>query len=167
MKSTQPLLPVTKLPKASRVKEAITVVNDDYSTNLKGIYQDEKGKICAGPIWDYDATAFGFVWNTSYYKDPFNEKAVPYYIPSNPWLKTVAFDIEETHAEFKTRFQSFFEEYLDDILNIFHNEQGYIASEVMKDAVLWKEDNISINFENYRFLEHYLTERYYDILENI
>ena len=148
------------------IVDLYTDERDHYWLSIK-LFKDETGKIHFGPIWDYDATAFGFVWNTSYYKDPFNEKAVPYYIPSNPWLKTVAFDIEETHAKFKTRFQSFFEEYLDDILNIFHNEQGYIASEVMKDAVLWKEDNISINFENYRFLEHYLTERYYDILENI
>ena len=45
LKSTQPLLPVTKLPSASRIKEAITQVNDDYTTNLFGVFQDEKGMI--------------------------------------------------------------------------------------------------------------------------
>ena len=45
LKKTQPLLPVTKLPTASRIKEAITYVNEDYSTNLKGIYQDETGMV--------------------------------------------------------------------------------------------------------------------------
>ena len=41
----QPLLPVTKFPSASRINEAITKVNDDGSTNLKGIYKDKDGLI--------------------------------------------------------------------------------------------------------------------------
>ena len=45
LKTSQPLLPVTKLPTSSKIKEAITVINDDYSTNLKGIYVDEKGLV--------------------------------------------------------------------------------------------------------------------------
>ncbi len=45
LKKTQPLLPVTKIPKASRIKQAIEYVNDDGSTNLKGIYVDEKGLV--------------------------------------------------------------------------------------------------------------------------
>ena len=45
LKSSQPLLPVTKIPPASKIKEAITVVNEDGSTNLKGIYQDKNGMV--------------------------------------------------------------------------------------------------------------------------
>ena len=45
LKNTQPLLPVTKLPTASRIKEAITQVNDDYMTNLFGVFQDENGMV--------------------------------------------------------------------------------------------------------------------------
>ncbi len=45
LKKTQPLLPVTKIPSASRIKSAITRVNSDGSTDLKGIYQDENGLI--------------------------------------------------------------------------------------------------------------------------
>ena len=45
LKTSQPLLPVTKLPTSSKIKEAITIVNDDYSTNLKGVYVDEKGMV--------------------------------------------------------------------------------------------------------------------------
>ena len=45
LKSSQPLLPITPLPSSSRIKEAITTVNEDYSTNLKGIYQDGNGMI--------------------------------------------------------------------------------------------------------------------------
>ena len=45
LKESQPLLPVTPIPSSSRIKEAITTVNSDYSTNLKGIYQDENGMI--------------------------------------------------------------------------------------------------------------------------
>lgn len=45
LKNSQPLLPVTAFPSSDRIKDAISVVNDDYSTNLKGIYQDEKGMV--------------------------------------------------------------------------------------------------------------------------
>ena len=38
LKKTQPLLPVTKLPSASRIKEAVTKVNKDGSTDIKGVY---------------------------------------------------------------------------------------------------------------------------------
>ena len=43
LKRTQPLLPVTKLPSASRIKEAITEVKEDGSTNIKGVYQTFDG----------------------------------------------------------------------------------------------------------------------------
>lgn len=45
LKQTQPFLPVTKLPSASRINDAITVVNEDGSTNIKGIYKDKNGMI--------------------------------------------------------------------------------------------------------------------------
>ena len=38
LKKTQPLLPTTKLPKASDIKSRITTVNEDCSTNIKGVY---------------------------------------------------------------------------------------------------------------------------------
>ncbi len=44
-KATQPLLPVTKFPSASRIRESIKYINKDYSTNLKGVYVDEKGLV--------------------------------------------------------------------------------------------------------------------------
>ena len=43
LKQSQPLLPVTKFPNSSRIKEAITTVNEDGSTNLKGVYQNVEG----------------------------------------------------------------------------------------------------------------------------
>ncbi len=45
LKKTQPLLPVTKVPTASRIEKAITTVNDDRSTNIKGIYKNKDGLI--------------------------------------------------------------------------------------------------------------------------
>ena len=45
LKSSQPLLPVTKIPSASKIKDAITIVNPDGSTNFKGIYQDKNGML--------------------------------------------------------------------------------------------------------------------------
>lgn len=45
LKTSQPLFPVTKIPSASRINKAITTVNPDGSTNLKGIYKDENGLV--------------------------------------------------------------------------------------------------------------------------
>jgi HD superfamily phosphodiesterase len=45
LKKSQPLLPVTKLPTASRIEEAITQVNEDGSTNIKGVYKDKSGVV--------------------------------------------------------------------------------------------------------------------------
>lgn len=45
LKKSQPILPVTKMPRASKIKQAITHVNPDGSTNLKGVYQDKDGLI--------------------------------------------------------------------------------------------------------------------------
>lgn len=41
LKKSQPLLPHTTLPKASRISQAITRINSDGSTNLRGVYVDQ------------------------------------------------------------------------------------------------------------------------------
>jgi len=43
--SSQPFLPVTKFPTASRINQVITKVNKDGSTDIKGIYKDKDGLI--------------------------------------------------------------------------------------------------------------------------
>lgn len=45
LKKTQPLLPTTKMPKASTIEKAITQVNADGSTNIKGVYKDKDGLV--------------------------------------------------------------------------------------------------------------------------
>lgn len=45
LQKSQPLLPVTKIPAASKIAEAITVVRPDGSTNIKGVYKDKDGLI--------------------------------------------------------------------------------------------------------------------------
>ncbi len=45
LKKSQPVLPVTPFPKASRINKAITKVYPDGSTNIKGIYKDKDGLI--------------------------------------------------------------------------------------------------------------------------
>ena len=45
LKKTQPLLPTTKMPKASVIEKAITQVNADGSTNIKGVYKDKDGLV--------------------------------------------------------------------------------------------------------------------------
>lgn len=41
LKKTQPLMPTTKMPKASDIEKLITTVNPDGSTNIKGVYVKE------------------------------------------------------------------------------------------------------------------------------
>ena len=45
LQKSQPILPVTKMPKASTIEKHITHVNDDGSTNIKGVYKDKDGLV--------------------------------------------------------------------------------------------------------------------------
>ena len=42
---TQPFFPTTEFPSASRVSKAITEINTDGSTNIKGVYVDKDGLV--------------------------------------------------------------------------------------------------------------------------
>ena len=41
LQKTKPILPITKLPKASDIETRITTVNSDSSTNIKGVYKKD------------------------------------------------------------------------------------------------------------------------------
>lgn len=60
LQKSQPLLPVTKIPAASRIAEAITVVRPDGSTNIKGVYKDKDGLIVIkyNEVDDWEAIGF-------------------------------------------------------------------------------------------------------------
>ena len=60
LQSTQPLVPMTKFPSASRIKEAITAVNIDGSTNIKGVYVDKDGLVVLkfNEITDWEGIGF-------------------------------------------------------------------------------------------------------------
>ena len=60
LKKSQPLLPVTKMPKASTVAKAITHVNLDGTTNIKGVYRDTDGLIIIkyNEVDDWEALGF-------------------------------------------------------------------------------------------------------------
>lgn len=45
LQRTQPIVPMTKFPNASRIREAVTEVYSDGSTNIKGIYIDKDGLV--------------------------------------------------------------------------------------------------------------------------
>ena len=45
LKKSQPILPTTKLPNASKIDEKITTVNPDGSTNIKGVYKNNEGLV--------------------------------------------------------------------------------------------------------------------------
>ena len=67
LQKSQPILPVTKFPQASRMKQAITTVNADGSTNLKGVYQDKDGVVVIkfNEMTDESWEAIGFPKGTS------------------------------------------------------------------------------------------------------
>ena len=59
LQKTKPILPTTKLPKASDVADRITVVNDDGSTNLKGVYKKDGLVIVKyNEVEDWEALGF-------------------------------------------------------------------------------------------------------------
>lgn len=45
LKYSEPILPTSKIPSASRINEAITKVYPDGSTNIKGVYKDKRGLV--------------------------------------------------------------------------------------------------------------------------
>lgn len=67
LQKSQPILPVTRFPQASRMKQAITTVNADGSTNLKGVYQDNDGVVVIkfNEMTDESWEAIGFPKGTS------------------------------------------------------------------------------------------------------
>ena len=60
LQKSKPLLPQTKVPKASRINEAITKVNPDGSTNIKGVYKDKNGLVVIkfNEVEDWEAIGF-------------------------------------------------------------------------------------------------------------
>ena len=60
LQESQPFLPVTKIPAASVMKQAITNVNPDGSTNLKGVFVDKDGLVILkyNEVEDWEALGF-------------------------------------------------------------------------------------------------------------
>ena len=60
LQKSQPLLPVTKIPTSSVMRQAITHVNSDGSTNLKGVYVDKDGLVILkyNEVEDWEALGF-------------------------------------------------------------------------------------------------------------
>lgn len=60
LQATQPFLPVTKFPKASRIEDAITYVMSDGSTNIKGVYKDSDGLVVIkfNEVEDWESIGF-------------------------------------------------------------------------------------------------------------
>lgn len=45
LQQTQPIVPMTQFPKASRIKEVVRQINTDGSTDVKGVYVDKDGLV--------------------------------------------------------------------------------------------------------------------------
>ena len=60
LKASQPLLPSTQIPGASRIKSAITHVNKDGSTNIKGVYLRDDGLVILkyNEVEDWESIGF-------------------------------------------------------------------------------------------------------------
>ena len=60
LQKSQPLLPVTKIPKSDRINSAITKVNPDGSTNIKGVYKRSDGLVVIkfNEVDDWEAIGF-------------------------------------------------------------------------------------------------------------
>lgn len=136
----------------------------DHSWLSIKMFRDKEGKINFGPCWDYDIVAWGTIWSGSYYANPFKDQVQPTYQPSNEWLNVIASKIDASKDEFKARMHAFLVNHQQDILNLFHQEFGYIANEAVKNGIMWYEKNIAITYENVRFFEHYLNVRYLELL---
>lgn len=139
----------------------------DHSWLSIKMFKDSSGKINFGPCWDYDNTSWGYVWADTYNKDPFRNHPTATHHASNEWLAVVTNQISESKAEFKNRFVSFYTSNLNRIKELFFEEEAYISLEMIKDASKWKENNISILYENLRYLKNFLDTRYQEVVSHI
>ena len=60
LQKSQPLLPVTQIPKSDRINSAITKVNPDGSTNIKGVYKRPDGLVVIkfNEVEDWESIGF-------------------------------------------------------------------------------------------------------------
>ncbi|MBR3605183.1 MAG: hypothetical protein IKL52_04055, partial [Candidatus Gastranaerophilales bacterium] len=60
LRTTQPLLPVTKIPSADIISKKITHINPDMSTNIKGLYKTKDGLVIIkfNEVTDWEALGF-------------------------------------------------------------------------------------------------------------
>lgn len=60
LQKSQPLLPVTKIPSSGKMKQSVTTVNSDGSTNIKGVYIDKDGLMIIkfNEVEDWEALGF-------------------------------------------------------------------------------------------------------------
>ena len=60
LQKSQPFLPVTQIPKTDRINSAITKVNPDGSTNIKGVYKRSDGLVVIkfNEVEDWEAIGF-------------------------------------------------------------------------------------------------------------
>jgi len=60
LQKTRPILPTTKIPNASSIREKVTIIKSDGSTNLKGLYIDKNGLVIIkyNEVEDWEALGF-------------------------------------------------------------------------------------------------------------
>ena len=60
LKASQPFLPVTKFPTASRIKSVVSKINSDGSTDIKGVYIDKQGLVALNfnQVTDWEKIGF-------------------------------------------------------------------------------------------------------------
>ena len=139
----------------------------DHSWLSFKIYKDKTNKLICGPCWDYDITAWGFSWTGSYYTDPFKQHHSFNDYPSNEWPKVITTQIEESKNEFNKIFKDFYSKNQSKMLELITNEYVLISKELLNNTKLWYKNNISITFENIRYFNWYLNDRYNTLMNGI
>ena len=139
----------------------------DHSWLSIKLFKDSSGKINFGPCWDYDSTSWGYVWASSFNTDPFSNHPNPTYEASNEWLRVVTKDIASSKAEFKSRFMAFYTAHLSEIKELYYQEEAYISHELIKDCVMWKNNNVGVLHTNLRYLEDFLNTRYNNVVSRL
>ncbi len=131
----------------------------DHNWTSFKLHKDGNSKLIVGPCWDYDTVAFGFRAKSQPYEDPFKDHEPFSRHLRNPWLAR-----SYQNPELKKDFYPIYKRYLvNNIETIKHellNEAGNIAEELISNAKTWQGGNISIAFENIRYLNSYIEERY-------
>ncbi len=140
----------------------ITQEADHMWKSVKMHYNANDEKLYFGPIWDYDALVLGLPYTSEPIEYPFDEGAIYRYVTESiscPFFRL--FKSNYNGMEYvKARYNDLDFSLVDVVLNKVDTEiMPYVTKDLIIDANIWYEGNMSMVFENIKYNYEFLRLR--------